>query len=568
MKAYYLFLLFFFGIYSAFGQASDFDRDVNHWEDPKTSVEELKTELDRVRKEGSDENRILLLESIYTIRHDKDPIKRVELLITLSEKNAEAQNAYSAYANYNISCMLSSYKISSFGLDYADKAISDSKKIHNERTLYLSYKNKAGIYFQMKDFVRASENFKLASKTKGQGDVNEVASDRNNVGLCYLELKDYAKAIEYFSKGIQLLKNDPKGKEEILQLVKGNLGTAYVKSGEIEKGTELLEQERAYYETNQMFTDNYVSTLMQLVNIEAAKNDKEKLIKYAKELFNCLDQVEVNTNRLRAIEMLIALSEKQSIGISSTEINVLHNRILIDHLTQQSKLHDGLTNFLYEEKIKTLVTQSKNEEKNSASGLPGYLVAILCMFFVAIILGGLVLFKRRIKRKTIELKEKEKSKETVLARQQLLEREMENQQQQLNMLITNLKIKQQTESGFLEKIKELKRNKNATTEQVIKELQLGLTNLFDIDKKLITEGSGDIELDLDISVKMKEKHPDLTQTEVQMCSYFINELSAKEIGLLLNISDISVRVAKNKIKKKIGLTKDQNLNEYLQSLLR
>ena len=145
---------------------------------------------------------------------------------------------------------------------------------------------------------------------------------------------------------------------------------------------------------------------------------------------------------------------------------------------------------------------------------------------------------------------------------------MENQQQQLNMLITNLKIKQQTESGFLEKIKELKRNKNATTEQVIKELQLGLTNLFDIDKKLITESSADLELDLDIGVKIKEKHPDLSQTEVQMCSYFINELSAKEIGLLLNISDISVRVAKNKIKKKIGLSKDENLNEYLQSLTR
>jgi DNA-binding NarL/FixJ family response regulator len=51
-----------------------------------------------------------------------------------------------------------------------------------------------------------------------------------------------------------------------------------------------------------------------------------------------------------------------------------------------------------------------------------------------------------------------------------------------------------------------------------------------------------------------------------MCTYFISDLSAKEIGLLMNLSDVSVRVAKNKIKNKIGLDKDANLDDYLKSI--
>ncbi len=565
MKTFYLFLCFSLTSLFLFGQTSILDIDAKYWEGSEKSLEKLKEEIDELKHQDGTENQQLLLESIYAIRKDSDPVRRIEILIELSERNAETHNKYSAYANYHISSTLSSYKILPFALDYSNRAIEDSKAIHDQVALYLSYKNKAGIYFQMKEYAKACDNFKLAGNTIKNPNINQKASDLNNIALCYLELHQYEKAIQYFQDGISILRGKKEKDDAIFQLVQGNLGTAYVKSGRIEQGKKLLEEERIFYELTGNYSDNYVSTLMQLLAVET---DTKQQKKYARELFTCLDQVPANTNRLKGIETLMSISEKQPIGISATELNVLHNRILIDHLTQQAKLHDGLTNFLYEEKIKTLVSRSKKQQKSTVSGLPDYLLVILCSLFIIIILTGLFLFKRRIKRKTQELIEKEESKESVLARQQLLEREMENQQQQLNMLITNLKIKQQTESGFLEKIKELKRNKNATTEQVIKELQLGLTNLFDIDKKLITESSADLELDLDIGVKIKEKHPDLSQTEVQMCSYFINELSAKEIGLLLNISDISVRVAKNKIKKKIGLSKDENLNEYLQSLTR
>ena len=52
---------------------------------------------------------------------------------------------------------------------------------------------------------------------------------------------------------------------------------------------------------------------------------------------------------------------------------------------------------------------------------------------------------------------------------------------------------------------------------------------------------------------LQTQHPSLTKNEVRLCAYFHINLSTKEIAALLNIDPASVRRAKNRLYKKMGL---------------
>lgn len=65
---------------------------------------------------------------------------------------------------------------------------------------------------------------------------------------------------------------------------------------------------------------------------------------------------------------------------------------------------------------------------------------------------------------------------------------------------------------------------------------------------------------------LKKKHPTLTKNELRLCSYLIMNLSNKEIALLLYISADTVQKAKYRLKKKLSLSSNDNLFDYLLTI--
>ena len=65
--------------------------------------------------------------------------------------------------------------------------------------------------------------------------------------------------------------------------------------------------------------------------------------------------------------------------------------------------------------------------------------------------------------------------------------------------------------------------------------------------------------------KIKEKHSDLSSGELKMCTYIKMELSSKEIAPLLNISTRGIETLRYRLRKKIGLGRDESLTKYINS---
>jgi DNA-binding CsgD family transcriptional regulator len=68
--------------------------------------------------------------------------------------------------------------------------------------------------------------------------------------------------------------------------------------------------------------------------------------------------------------------------------------------------------------------------------------------------------------------------------------------------------------------------------------------------------------DKDFFKKVKDRHPDLTSNDLRLCVYLRLNLSSKEIAPLLNISPRSVEIKRYRLRKKINLSREKNLNEY------
>lgn len=71
---------------------------------------------------------------------------------------------------------------------------------------------------------------------------------------------------------------------------------------------------------------------------------------------------------------------------------------------------------------------------------------------------------------------------------------------------------------------------------------------------------------LNFSNTLRKQHPFLTDQEIGLCNYFRLNMPSKEIASIEGITDGTVRVYKNKIKNKIGLSQLDSLNEYLVNI--
>lgn len=65
--------------------------------------------------------------------------------------------------------------------------------------------------------------------------------------------------------------------------------------------------------------------------------------------------------------------------------------------------------------------------------------------------------------------------------------------------------------------------------------------------------------------RLRERHPDLTYNERMICAYLKMGLSTKEIAPLVNVSVRGVETMRYRLRKKLGLSRDNSLSDYLNN---
>jgi len=66
--------------------------------------------------------------------------------------------------------------------------------------------------------------------------------------------------------------------------------------------------------------------------------------------------------------------------------------------------------------------------------------------------------------------------------------------------------------------------------------------------------------------KLKSINPELTENNLRVCAYFRIGLSTKEVAQLLNISADTSRTNRHRLKKKLGIAEEDNLENFLRNI--
>ncbi|MEM6380985.1 MAG: helix-turn-helix transcriptional regulator, partial [Bacteroidota bacterium] len=62
---------------------------------------------------------------------------------------------------------------------------------------------------------------------------------------------------------------------------------------------------------------------------------------------------------------------------------------------------------------------------------------------------------------------------------------------------------------------------------------------------------------------LKEKFPKLTQGDLKLCALIKLNFSSKDVAKLMGISVESVHTTRYRLRKKLGLQREDNLTEYI-----
>ncbi|EDP95158.1 triple tyrosine motif-containing protein [Kordia algicida OT-1] len=171
--------------------------------------------------------------------------------------------------------------------------------------------------------------------------------------------------------------------------------------------------------------------------------------------------------------------------------------------------------------------------------------------------------ERLLEKKTRELalKELEAQKEIIQLKNKQLNTDIEAKNRELAIATMNMIKKNETLNSIKQELQKQKTDAQGV-KPVIRLIDKNINNAE--DWKFFEEAFN--HADKDFFKKVKELHPQLTANDLRLCAYLRLNLSSKEIAPLLNISVRSVEIKRYRLRKKISLAREINLNDYFLNL--
>ena len=166
----------------------------------------------------------------------------------------------------------------------------------------------------------------------------------------------------------------------------------------------------------------------------------------------------------------------------------------------------------------------------------------------------------KINKEKLKIKEIERKESIATLENEKLQQDIENKNRELAVSTMSMIKKNQ----FLNMIKnELKKTKDdKQIKKVIKTIDSNLNN--EDDWKFFEEAFNNA--DREFLKKIKSLHESLTKNDLKLCAYLRLNLSSKDIAPLLNISLRSVEIKRYRLRKKIQLSHNEGLTEYILSI--
>jgi len=462
--------------------------------------------------------------------------------------------------------------------DVIRSAAHDTAKIEYQTSL--AYADIGTSYFAMENYSKSKEYFekgyaiikKLSQSTQKTDVTENMFVFIINLGSVHVAIEDFSKAREYFEVALGL--NKQLGKIAYDAVLYNNLGIIFKEEKNYQKAYEYYIKSADIREIIKD-TAGLAQVNNNLGNLEFERGNYKIAIDFLRKALNFSRKSKNLKSEMLSADFLSRTFEKTRAYDKALEMHKLFKQ-LHDSILDSEKLHQTTRlelQYQYEKLRKEAELQQEIAlAKKERKSLIYMIIAGIFLFTVVILY--LINRNQRIKmrqvklvKESLELEQKNLTleKQNLLLEKQNLELELDYRNKELATHVMYLVNKNEFLASISEKLLAIRHmllpENRTVVQEIIREMKSNIDNTvwneFEVRFQNVHQ---------DFYQKLGEKYPDLTPNEIKLCAFLRLNMTTKDISSITFQSLKSIQVARVRLRKKLGITRDENLVSLLQQL--
>ncbi|MCD4745518.1 MAG: tetratricopeptide repeat protein [Bacteroidales bacterium] len=429
-------------------------------------------------------------------------------------------------------------------LGFIDKAFNISREAEMKDQIALCLNNIGLINIKNQNFKEAKQNYLEALEINEKiGDSLTMSGNMNNLGLIYEKQKKCLEALDYYKSSLLISKriNYKYG----IANTYGNIGKIYTEINRLDSAVFYLQKAanlaQSVNEKNLIKkTYNYLYLLYQ------KKNNVSEALKY----YNLFTEVKDSLFNEEKSRQIIEMETKYETHKKEKENEILRKDAEISKRVRQM-LIIGITAFFILSALLFFLFRLKNKSLKQRTHI----------FEQENQLNDLTLKKKEIEKKQVQ--------DQLFAEKQinrLQKDKIEQKNRELSTTALHIINKNTTLTNILKEIEEAKKEKDTGIDKCFNKLRSVINSNLALDDDWMQFKLHFNEVHPRFFSVLKYKFPDLTPGEQKLCAYLRINLNSKEIARMLNITLLTIKKNRNRLRKKLNLDKEANLIDFINSL--
>ena len=433
------------------------------------------------------------------------------------------------------------------------EALGDSIRIAD------SFNHLATLEYNLENYQKALEyNTKALIIYEDYEDIYYQAQALNDIGIMYKLLNKEEQALSYFERSIEKSKKAKVIAIEAAALT--NIGATYLELSQPQKAIEFLNRSKELSKTinakrriavaQNKLAEAYIllnnprQALKELKDVKtyASSSENKSILSTALKHSSKANELFGNIN--------LALKEQRALGQLSDSLLDIEKikkmkelRIIYETEKKEAEL------VLQKEQINTLNEKAKVDKLTKGLYAGGAVSGVA--------LSGLLFFgfRQRMKKNRIA-----REKQEELYRKEIEHKKKELASQTLHLVQKNTFIQELMDN--LQSIKNDPERFKVEFRRIV--MLLKKENASDKDWEVFKTYFAEVHNDFD--QKLKTISADISEKEIRLAAFLRMNLTTKEIAATLNVMPDSILKSKYRLKKKLNLDKEQDLNSFLSGL--
>ena len=416
--------------------------------------------------------------------------------------------------------------------------------------------------------------------TKHQGYIYHPSAI-NNYGLfLYWHKKELDSALHYFKQAYDLTLADH-ANHTLIGSIRDNIADIYLDQNAVEDAQSLYKTNFQFYKTaiNERSLTKDIPRLIsagaQYVTTSALLNRLEEAQQAFNALKNIVDreaphQVSVNS-KLEFLKAKEVLFEKQN-NISAAYATARQIRILSDSLQALANIADKkwqeeLNDFTIDRiALNFKIDRFEKETKIKSQRTKLWLIGLFSSIFIILLMAFIISRRQHlVNAKNKQLLAEHKFENSALKVAQL-NSEIKSKERDLSDFAIKLTQDQDWAKALANQLDAIKKASPQEREALLEDLDQAIANKINVDSDTQDFFERLDKLSHAFYSKLINSYPNLSKNEIRLCSLIRLNIESRSIATLQNITLASLNTSRYRLRKKLNLQEDTDLDHFIQNL--